>query len=267
MATIDASLMRFGTEIAPYVAALPYVEIDESTLRYTTVSWQGYGTVYEDGDPYDAQFTYYGRFSYSSEQALLNSTITGANLAGPDFGGFSIQGVRLQVREIMSNPSAAAAKMLQGSDVITGTSYDDRIDGYIGDDTIYGGAGIDQVIGGAGRNNLYGGAGADQFYLSNIGSGYWTTKPKAGDPVWYVQTKLLKGKKVTYSWVDRDYDIINDFSLADDTVNFKGDPNGYEYDVIAGGIALLVAGTTNVVAYFPGMTEDQYVTGMNEGSW
>ena len=95
MATINASNWKEGIEIAPYVSALPYVELDESSLRYTATTWQGYGTVYDGGIGYQTQFTYYGKFDYTSQSSILDSYITGANLATQSLGSFSIQGMRL----------------------------------------------------------------------------------------------------------------------------------------------------------------------------
>jgi hypothetical protein len=83
MATFNASTSKLGTEISPYVEALPYVEIDYNSLKRTSLTIQGSGVVFEDGVDHLVQFTYYGRFNYSSERSVLDSRVTGFDLAGP----------------------------------------------------------------------------------------------------------------------------------------------------------------------------------------
>ena len=166
MARFNASLCRTSVEITPYVAAVPYVEIDEDSIRYTATIFQGYGVVDMDGELEDVEFIYYGKFNYSDEQSFLASRLTGFNMAGSSFGAFPGQGFNLRVSDFLVDPSKAAAKMLSGNDTIIGSDYADKIDAYLGNDFIYAGKGNDHIIGGAGTNQLWGQAGKDTFYLS-----------------------------------------------------------------------------------------------------
>ena len=224
MATFNASASRLETDITPYVAALPYVEIDQDSLQYTSLTLRGDGVVSEDGVDHLVQFTYYGKFNYVSERALLGSLVTGVNLASPTAGAFSIQGLNLQVRDFLGDPSAAAAMMLQGHDQITGSNFNDTLDGYVGDDVIYGGAGNDLLIGGGGRNDLYGQAGTDTFRLdAGAGPAWYNAKyaPQTGF-ILDVSRSGKGRKKQTRVLVDRDYNVLSDFSLAEDLIQYAG---------------------------------------------
>lgn len=273
MATINASTWKQGTSVTPSIASLPYVEIDESSLRVTPYTIQGYGVVYEDGAAYQTQFTYYGRFNTSSQSVFLNSSITGANLATPELGGFSIQGISLKASDFLGDPSAAARKMLQGNDEITGTAFDDVLDGYLGNDVINAGAGNDQIYGGAGRDYLAGDAGSDSFFVETSSAGYWTYRPQASDTVWFTQsgTAKIKGRKrsVTYSYVDNDYDVIRDFNPAEDTISTHGgtvdDVHTYQENTAAG-IVIFERDTNNVMAVLSGINDQQFMA-VNNQAW
>jgi Ca2+-binding RTX toxin-like protein len=171
MARFDFSLLRDGTELTPYVSSIPYVEIDESSFTTTNRTWQGYGTVDIDGIMTEIQFTYYGKFDYSTDQKLLDSAITGVNLASPTYGSLSIRDVKLRVTDFLDDPNIAAAKFLAGNDTIIGTNFADKLDGHKGNDTIYGGRGNDQIIGGTGTNQVWGQGGRDTFYVGK-GAGH-----------------------------------------------------------------------------------------------
>ena len=271
MATFNASAFKVGTSITPSVAALPYVEIDEASLRLTARTIQGYGTVYEGDTAYQAQFTYYGRFNTSSESAFLNSSITGANLATPNLGAFSVHGINLKASDFLGDPSAAARTMLRGNDKIIGTAFDDKIDAYLGNDVINAGAGNDRIYGGAGRDYLTGGAGADSFFVETSSAGYWTYRPKAGDNIWFTQagTAKIKGKKrsVTYSYVDNDFDVIRDFNSAEDTMYTRGgtvdDVHTYMENTAAG-IVVFDRETDNVMAVLSGMNDNSFMAVDNQ---
>ena len=175
MPRFNGSLCRTSVEITPYVAAVPYVEIDEASIRFTATTFRGYGLLDMAGELEDVDFTYFGKFNYSDEQSFLGSRLTGFNLAGPSFGAFSGQGFNLRVSDLLGDPSKAAAKILSGNDTIIGSQYSDKIDAYLGNDSIYAGKGNDQIIGGTGMNQLWGEAGKDTFYLSK-GAGHSVVK-------------------------------------------------------------------------------------------
>jgi Ca2+-binding RTX toxin-like protein len=271
MATFNASTSKLGTAIVPYVAALPYVEIDYDSIKYTSLTMQGSGVVFEDGVDHLVQFTYYGRFNYSSERSLLDSRVTGFNLAGPTAGAFSAQGLTLQFRDFMGDPSVAAAKMLQGHDQITGSSFNDTLDGHVGDDVIYGGAGNDFIIGGSGRNDLYGQSGVDTFRI-DLGSGpaWFNAKyaPRNGFVLDAITTGKGKRKQVNVL-VDRDYNVLSDFSLAEDMLQYGGMSSaGVQYlpaneaDIRGGtatGLVFFAPNSNNVIGYLPGVTEQMYL--------
>ena len=171
MARFDLSLLRTSAEITPYVSSIPYVEVDQDSLTGTDRTWQGYGVIDIDGTIHETQFTYYGRFDYSSEQRFLNSAITGANLASPTYGSFSVREMNFRVSDFLDDPDIVSAKLLAGNDTIIGTNLADKLDGHKGNDTIYGGRGNDQIIGGTGTNQVWGQGGRDTFYVAK-GSGH-----------------------------------------------------------------------------------------------
>jgi Ca2+-binding RTX toxin-like protein len=171
MARFDLSLLRTSAEITPYVSSIPYVEVDQDSLTGTDRIWQGYGVIDIDGTIHETQFTYYGRFDYSSEQRFLNSAITGANLASPTYGSFSVREMNFRVSDFLDDPDIVSAKLLAGNDTIIGTNFADKLDGHKGNDTIYGGRGNDQIIGGTGTNQVWGQGGRDTFYVAK-GAGH-----------------------------------------------------------------------------------------------
>lgn len=271
MATLNASNSRLEIEITPHVGALPYVEIDQGSLQYTSLTMRGNGVVNENGVDHLVQFTYYGKFNYSSERAVFGSHVTGVNLASPTAGAFSVQGLNLQMRDFLGDPSTAAAKMLEGHDQITGSSFNDTLDGYFGDDVIYGGAGSDLIIGGLGRNDLYGQGGADTFRL-DIGNGpaWYSAKfaPQTGF-VLDVSTSGKGRKRQTRVLVDSDYSLLSDFSLTEDMIQYGGmSAAGVQYapanevDVRGGsapGLVFFAPNSNNVIGYLPGVTEQMYL--------
>ena len=58
-------------------------------------------------------------------------------------------------------PSAVAQTILKGKDKITGSSFNDFLDGFTGKDNIKGGDGDDEIIGGNGKDKLFGEKGND----------------------------------------------------------------------------------------------------------
>ena len=204
MATINASSWKQSIELKPYISALPYTEIDESSLRYTPTNWKGYGTVYDDGIKYQAEFIYYGQFKYSNQKKFLDSYVTGANLASPTLGAYSIQGIRLQVKNFLEDPSVAAAKILQGSDNITGTAYGDDINASSGNDTIAGGGGDDTIDGGDGSDKaVFQGSYSEYNFEQNAQGQLIVTDITGGrdgrDTIAGIETLVFSDKEVSVS--------------------------------------------------------------------
>ena len=237
MATFNASSWLEGIQITPSVAAIPYVAIDHSRTQYNTYYFQGYGTIYgAGGEPYESQFTYYGSFDFSSEQAFAGSVLNAAYLATQSLGGFSISDLNLPVSIFLGDPSVGAAYLLAGSDLITGTSYDDFIEGYLGDDLIdgglgndymHGGDGNDQIVGYGGNNALVGGTGNDIFY-AGVSSG-----------------EFLQ--------------VIYDFNPSEDQLRLSGDFPTHTYMAINNGVAIFADGASNAFAFLAGISEEAFL--------
>jgi hypothetical protein len=274
MASFDSSKSNIKSDISPNVGALPYVEIDQSTLVYGPSAWQGYGTVVDAGISYRIQFTYYGKFNYSSQNTLRGSSITGFNLAGPDLGSFLASGLGLNVGDFLGDPNAAGRAMLSGNDLITGSRFGETIEPYLGVDTVYAGEGNDRLVGGYGVDRMYGQGGEDTFVVRQNAGPRWLSKkslPKDGFPL---DAKIIrtKGRKDTLYLVDTDYISSPDFELTRDLVNYEGisaDSVTVEsMDVFGGfatGIGFFQGDTLNLLAYFPNISMPQYeASGMFE---
>lgn len=242
MAILNASSYTIGVEITPSIGALPYVEVDQASVQVTQYSIQALATVFVEGEGYRVQLIYNGDFDFSTEQSLYNSVITGGNLASQTVGSFSYQGISLTFRDFLGDPSAAAAKMLQDSDTIIGTTQADVLDGYFGDDVIrgrkgddaiWGGAGNDRLFGNGGRNTLNGGPGSDSFYV-----------------------KVNPGRSVN---------IVEDFSLTDDVLYIRGDIGNVSYVALDGSLALYQTNADNPFAILSGISESQLLLVTIEG--
>ena len=86
-----------------------------------------------------------------------------------------------EARNIVSyagNDRAVLVAALGGDDRVTGTAYNDTLDGGDGHDQLFGGAGADHIFGGAGTDWLQGGAGYDELVG---GAGTDGIRGEAGD--------------------------------------------------------------------------------------
>lgn len=253
MATFNAAASNVGVVVSSSIPTLPYVEIDSQSMQLTPVSIQGYGTVYENGSAYDAQFTYFGRFGYDSQQEVLDSVINGFNIASPTKGSFSAQGLNITVGRVMADPFAAAGEILAGNDSITGSRYADTLDGYLGDDTIIGGNGNDALFGSKGNDALYGGAGNDQL-RGNGGDN--TLNGGSGSDSFFI--KMNAGQNL--QWVE-------DFSTTDDELRIKGDVGAITYSPVDGGIALFQGESGNPFAFLAGVDESSFLNSAEFSAW
>jgi Ca2+-binding RTX toxin-like protein len=273
MATINYASWKEEVSVTPYAGAIPHIVADPSSFQATPVTLRYLGTVSQGGSNYEMQCTIYGRFNYSSQGSLLQSSLTGVTVSSPTLGSCYAEGFNSVVSDFLQTPTAVAQKMLQGQDQIIGTAYGDVLDGYLGNDDINGGAGADRIYGGAGKDCITGGAGSDSFYTETSAAGYWTYRPAVGDSVWLTErrTAKIKGKKrtVTYSYVDNDYDVIRDFNIAEDTIYTRGgtvnDVHTYLTNTDSG-ILIFDRDTHNAMAVLYGMKEDQFMT-VNNQAW
>ncbi|MGZ6015057.1 MAG: calcium-binding protein, partial [Phenylobacterium sp.] len=117
---------------------------------------------------------FYGFFQYDA----AGTTIVGGTLNEIDYtfnnqvawkiSDLSISAVTFYDWVVADATSTAMTTMFAGADSITGSSFDDKLEGFAGGDVISGGAGNDELYGDDGDDRIEGGAGSD---LLNGGSG------------------------------------------------------------------------------------------------
>lgn len=159
----------------------------------TEPGWFGYGAFFPDGaEPVSitsteiifidalsgSTATLLGSFDYSTELALLNSTITrmiyqtSANELLYDWQGLSLTFSQI---EQMTDPETLNAQILSGADTITGGSGSDYLRGYDGNDAISGGAGYDTLEGGSGNDTAMFSSNLANYTLTKAASSYTVT--------------------------------------------------------------------------------------------
>jgi hypothetical protein len=77
-----------------------------------------------------------------------------------------------------------------------------------------------------------------------------------------VRKKKVNGKKKTFALIDTSYDRFADFNINEDVVTYEGiSPENVVFDVVPGtpGIFFVTADGSNVLAYFPTVSEQQYL--------
>lgn len=263
MANFDSSKWNDKSDVKPDIGALPYVEIDQSSLVYGPTQLQGYGTVTQNGQSYSAQFIYYGSFDYATQSRYLSSTITGVNLSSPSLGSFLVSGLKIKVQDFLGDPNSVGRLMLAGSDAITGSRFGETIEPYLGVDYVYAGVGNDRLVGGYGVDRMYGEAGMDTFVVRQNAGPRWLLRkqlPSDGFPLDIRQIKT-RGRREQQILVDTDYINCPDFSLVEDMVSYEGiAASSVEVGEVVGvqGIQLFQAGTDNILAYFPNITMAAY---------
>lgn len=261
MAKFDFSTIKTKQTISPNVGAIPYMEIDAGSLQLSANRYSGNATIFENGTQYPVQFIYWGAFNLND---LTRSKITGWNLASPEYGAGYASGLNMSGRDFLQPPDAAAAAMLAASDEIIGTALDDTIDSYTGDDIVYAGAGNDHIADGIGWNTLYGQGGSDTFVVRpGVGPSWYDKRkmPANGFPL-DVRKKKVNGKKRTFVLIDTSYDRFADFNINEDVVTYEGiSPENVVFEVVPGtaGIFFTTADGSNILAYFPTVSEQEYL--------
>jgi len=96
-----------------------------------------------------------------------------------------------------------------GNDRITGSRFNDSLDGGAGNDRLRGGAGNDDITGGAGNDRLHGCAGDD---VLNGGAGHDRLYGGAGSDTFVFDSALVQAN----------HDRILDFSSAEDVIQLDG---------------------------------------------
>ena len=118
--------------------------------------------------------TAFGSFDFSSEEAFLNSHVTGV-VQRTSSGAllFEWQGISQTVRQIeeSSNDEAVNALILGGHDVISGGNGADILRGYAGNDRLNGNGGNDSLRGDQGNDILNGGLGIDTASYASSAAG------------------------------------------------------------------------------------------------
>ena len=263
MANFDSSKWNSKSDVSPNIGALPYIEIDQSTLTYGPTQFQGYGTVSSDGQLHRVQFIYYGSFDYSNQSRYLNSIITGGNLSSPTLGSALISGLEIKVSDFLSDPNSVGRALLAGDDEIIGSAFGETIEPYLGFDVVRAGAGNDRLVGGYGVDGMYGEAGSDTFVIRQNAGPSWIARHKLPSYGIELDTKKLRkgGRKQWQSYFDANYISCPDFSLSEDAVSYEGiAASSVEVGEVAGyqGIHFFQAGTDNILAYFPNITMADY---------
>jgi Ca2+-binding RTX toxin-like protein len=129
---------------------------------------------------WDASYRYYtdfrGSFAYNVFGEPVAGTIT--SIAETYYGSsvYSISGLSLSVPVFLSyvyasDDIAAFSYVFAGNDSITGSPFDDYLEGYGGHDTLRGGAGSDVIWGGAG-NDLYICDNFFDYIIEDVGDGF-----------------------------------------------------------------------------------------------
>ncbi|MEM8699076.1 MAG: calcium-binding protein [Pseudomonadota bacterium] len=91
--------------------------------------------------------------------------VTFAGVGSVSYTGLSVS--LLDVATVSTfNPAGLSELLLEGNDQLTGSGFDDVLNGFTGDDEIFGGNGDDQISGNIGRDDLNGGSGNDDLFGS-----------------------------------------------------------------------------------------------------
>ena len=116
----------------------------------------------------------FGAFDLSTEEALLNSRVTGV-VQRTSSGALLLQweGLSLTVRQVFetADEEALNALILGGPDVVSGGNGGDNLRGYAGNDLLNGNSGNDTLRGDAGNDTLNGGLGLDTASYADAAAG------------------------------------------------------------------------------------------------
>ena len=185
---------------------------------------------------------------FSFKYFPINSDGIGTGLSGTfqvDLGKDAIEFIDF----IGLQPDALAARILRGRDNITGSAFDDLLDGYSGndkikgrngndqligskgDDKLFGGNGIDIIEGGSGNDKLFGGNNTDRL-IGGSGNDFLDAGRGAGeifagkgnDTVVFKRQKGMRGVVRDFNPIEDFIDIAGDGSQFDGLSAFQRDP-------------------------------------------
>ena len=159
-----------GIELSPFIGALPYININESSLYISQDVISLDAIVYDSGIAYPVQTYFYGNFDSTSENSLLSSRVSGFNIASPILGSSSIYELDFAIQDLV-NPSSAGYMLLGGNDVVYASDSNDVINTYTGNDFIQSSRGIDLIDGSEGVDTFSLGAKVSSLSIDTSGSG------------------------------------------------------------------------------------------------
>lgn len=117
-------------------------------------------------------------FAFRGNTLLVNSLSLGKpiaiveNFLGASFADATVSSFRFTDGQVLDAAAVyqRAMRTDEGDNWVTGTSWDELIDGGIGRDQLYGGGGRDTLVGGVGNDYLIGGVGGLRLLNSTRGS-------------------------------------------------------------------------------------------------
>lgn len=178
-----------------------------------TIDKIDFGTVGKGAEDSDGNFTGYkteltiSGFSIDENDDPSSGDIIYALMGwatGEADGSLLVQALKGEAQKIVGS---------KGDDSWTGTKFDDKADGKKGNDNFSGGKGDDTLKGGGGNDTLKGGAGDDHI---EGGAGRDKLSGGSGDDTFVFKKASDLGHKSGKT------DVITDFSVKDDTIDFSG---------------------------------------------
>ena len=156
MANFDYRGSRQGAKHGNRYGSVGFIEIDESSMRYTKTSWTFNARV----DGMQVNCKYFGKNMDKPEDIVVKKYSLSAN----KFGSHEVTGLNWTYKDVTTlTASELLKKTTKGSDKIWGSTKNDTLNGEGGDDKIYGGGGSDILIGGSGKDRVWGQGGSDTF--------------------------------------------------------------------------------------------------------
>ena len=144
---------------------IPFITFDESSLIRRSRLMQISVTMEVGGIIEKIQYSYYGDFNFSSEDAYFDSDLSDMILTTPSYGSIKLLNLDIEIEDILVSPEDLFELLLDKDNEIIAGKHNDSISSYKGDDTIQGGLGDDQINPGTGSNSVDGGKGYDTIIL------------------------------------------------------------------------------------------------------
>ena len=143
---------------------------------------------------------------------------------------------------IFASGGADSVRGGDGDDTLFGGTQNDVVRGDDGNDTIFGGTGNDTLTGGAGNDEFFNGGGDD---IVDAGAGSDTIRSGTGDDT---LTGGSGGDTFLFG-ADHDDDVVDDFSLADDTLDLSATATDFNSidDVAAASTATTIGGNSGIL--------------------